>query len=204
MSTLNDLDAIPWEWLTHAYGSASDVPAQIRAIVSGDPGLRKAAFTELFSNIWHQGTVYEATIHALPILIDLLRTNAVPEPDRDYLALLIANILSGRGYWEVHGSLTQLTPNLSELEERITRERLIVAEVRSRGVAALELLIPYLQHPEAELRGTVAESFEHYPEQAETLVPALRTALDIEQDEEARSRMTTSFHILTHAAGSAH
>ncbi len=64
MPDLDQLDAIPWDQISHAYGPASDVPSQIRALASPDPAERKAAFHELFTNIWHQGTVYEASIHS--------------------------------------------------------------------------------------------------------------------------------------------
>ena len=39
---------------------------------------RKLAFDELFTNIWHQGTEYEASIYAPPFLVELLRNELVP------------------------------------------------------------------------------------------------------------------------------
>ena len=41
---LEGLDHVPWERLEHAYGPASDVPAQIRALASPDPGVRDQAY----------------------------------------------------------------------------------------------------------------------------------------------------------------
>ena len=50
--------------LHHAYGPAEDVPNQLRALISHDEKQRDEALYALHGNIWHQGTIYEATSHA--------------------------------------------------------------------------------------------------------------------------------------------
>ena len=65
---LDGLAEIPWRDLSHAYGSAGDVPGLQRAIASGDDEAAGDAVHELFGNIWHQGSVYEATEYAVPFL----------------------------------------------------------------------------------------------------------------------------------------
>ena len=65
---LAGLDDVPWGMLAHAYGTADDVPKVLRAIASGDADTAAEAVDELFCNIWHQGTVYEATPYAVPFL----------------------------------------------------------------------------------------------------------------------------------------
>ncbi len=69
---LERLDEVPWPTLTHAYGSAADVPDLLRALASGDPDEREAALSELHGSVWHQGTVYPATPHVVPFLLELL------------------------------------------------------------------------------------------------------------------------------------
>ncbi len=69
---LERLDEVPWSTLTHAYGSAGDVPDLLRALASADPDEREAALSELHGNVWHQGTVYPATPHVVPLLLELL------------------------------------------------------------------------------------------------------------------------------------
>ncbi len=69
---LERLDEVPWSTLTHAYGSALDVPDLLRALASDDPGEREAALSELHGSVWHQGTVYPATPHVVPLLLELL------------------------------------------------------------------------------------------------------------------------------------
>ncbi|MFC8080106.1 hypothetical protein ACFUN8_31780 [Streptomyces sp. NPDC057307] len=61
-----DLDAQPWAEREHAYGSADDVPDQLRALASDDAEEAEEALYELYGNIVHQGSVYEATAHAVP------------------------------------------------------------------------------------------------------------------------------------------
>lgn len=63
---LASLDMIDWADLTHAYGRATDVPDQIRALRSADPGIRDKALHSLYGNIFHQGTRFEASAYAVP------------------------------------------------------------------------------------------------------------------------------------------
>lgn len=69
----NGMDDVPWDRLQHAFGAARDVPQILRAIADGDD----EALNELFGNIWHQGTVYEATPFAVPFVAELLDVNGV-------------------------------------------------------------------------------------------------------------------------------
>lgn len=86
---LNGLDEIPWAELSHAYGPAEDVPGLLRVIASGDPDAVKIAVQDLHGNIWHQGTVYEATAHAVPFLARMAAVNAA-STDLLYLLGFIA------------------------------------------------------------------------------------------------------------------
>ena len=97
---LDGLEQIDWAALRDAYGPATDFPRRLRAVLSSDKDERHAAFGELFSSIVHQGTVYEATVVAAPFIIQLLRSP--PPHDAEYVALLLASIAEGRGYFEVH------------------------------------------------------------------------------------------------------
>jgi hypothetical protein len=58
------------------------------------------AVGELFGNIWHQGTVYEATAYAVPFLIEI-----VDDPKtsgRPLILNLLASIANGSSYHDVH------------------------------------------------------------------------------------------------------
>jgi hypothetical protein len=75
---LERLDEVPWSTLTHAYGSAADVPELLRGLASADPDEREAALSELHGNAWHQGAVYPATPHLVPFLLELLAEPELP------------------------------------------------------------------------------------------------------------------------------
>lgn len=49
------LNAIPWADLTHAYGSAEEVPMWLRQLTSSDADIRHAAMNHLHGSICHQG-----------------------------------------------------------------------------------------------------------------------------------------------------
>ncbi|MFE0519115.1 hypothetical protein [Streptomyces sp. NPDC058954] len=65
---LAGLDDIDWAALGHAYGSAEDVPGQLRTVCGLDEEARESAFRSLFGNIFHQGTRYSASPYAVPFL----------------------------------------------------------------------------------------------------------------------------------------
>ncbi|MFI0355560.1 hypothetical protein [Actinomadura sp. 9N407] len=58
-----------WTQLRHAYGRADDVPGMLDRLVPA----QAEVWTELFSAICHQGTVYSASFAALPRLTELAR-----------------------------------------------------------------------------------------------------------------------------------
>ena len=70
---LEGLTKVDWTKLTHAYGEASDVPELITSLASEDEGERKNALWELYGNIFHQGTRYQATPYAIPFIFELIR-----------------------------------------------------------------------------------------------------------------------------------
>ncbi|NNJ26589.1 hypothetical protein [Alienimonas chondri] len=75
---LSELDAVDWAALTHAYGSAENVPAALRRLASDDPADWVRAADELTNCLCHQlCDVYEATAPAVPFLIGLLNAPAV-------------------------------------------------------------------------------------------------------------------------------
>lgn len=75
---LADLDAQPWAAYQHAYGSAADVPDCLRALTDEDEERAGEALGELYGSILHQGSVYEATAHAVPYLARLAGAGVRP------------------------------------------------------------------------------------------------------------------------------
>ncbi|WP_436776614.1 HEAT repeat domain-containing protein [Yinghuangia sp. YIM S09857] len=84
---LAGLDDIDWAALGHAYGSAEDVPGQLRGVCGPDEEARESAFRSLFSNIFHQGSRYSASPYAVPFLTRIAATGP-PGARGDALLLL--------------------------------------------------------------------------------------------------------------------
>ncbi|WP_331733559.1 hypothetical protein OG948_59845 (plasmid) [Embleya sp. NBC_00888] len=68
MRSPEELDRIDWPSLYHAYGDGGDVPDLIRALYSGDGDRVDKALGALFNHVLHQGSVYPATVAAVPFL----------------------------------------------------------------------------------------------------------------------------------------
>lgn len=92
---LEGLDNVEWSNLGHAYGKAGDVPKLIRTLGGTEAEAADDALSSLFGNIWHQGTVYEATPHAVPFLVELVRNQETRH--RPQILLLLQCIAEGDG-----------------------------------------------------------------------------------------------------------
>ena len=107
---MQGIDDIPWHLLHHAYGTAEDVPDLICQLQSADPNAdnEDSPLWHLYGNIWHQGTVYEATSYAVPFLIQLVEEPGTP--DCVGILGLLAAIAQGSSYLDVHESLLRQYP----------------------------------------------------------------------------------------------
>ncbi len=92
---LDAVAAVRWSDLYHAYGPAADVPMQLRAVIVGDEGTREEAWWNLFGTIHHQGTIYEATVPAVPILVGL--AGWAEYPDRALALMMLREIAAADG-----------------------------------------------------------------------------------------------------------
>jgi hypothetical protein len=153
------LSAIDWSRLKHAYGSAAEVPAKIRQLISPDEDERSDAQNEfLYASLWHQGTVYEATGPAVPFLVELLEDPSVP--NREPIAIALGLMAQGTSYHEVHADYVGSKPKL------IARERQWVRAARSAirdGVPVYLALLPNVKPP---LRAALLFVLVHFPEDA--------------------------------------
>jgi hypothetical protein len=87
-STLSGLDEIDWAALEHAYGPAEDIPHILRALATGSAEEAEEALYELWGNIWHQGSVYPATVPAVPYLARIAASGRSAAPPTGVLQLL--------------------------------------------------------------------------------------------------------------------
>jgi len=79
------LRAVDWNKLNHAYGSAGDVPDLLMGLIT--PQGVGAEMDQLWGNLYHQGTRYQATLTAIPFLVELLEN--LPEERTQLIFYLI-------------------------------------------------------------------------------------------------------------------
>jgi hypothetical protein len=116
------LDSVDWGSLTHAYGTAEDVPELLRALRSDDEEERREAMYELCGNIYHQGTRYEATAHAVPFLLELVADPATP--DRTEVMHLLTSMAIGSGYQHAADGypIAEIRERVASVPETVRRD----------------------------------------------------------------------------------
>ncbi|MFD7130835.1 hypothetical protein [Streptomyces sp. NPDC059894] len=71
--------ATDWAALHHAHGRASDIPGHLAALADADPVARRAAVSALTGSVYHQGTRWPASAHAVAPLVALVDTPTTPD-----------------------------------------------------------------------------------------------------------------------------
>jgi hypothetical protein len=92
---LSEIASVEWGHLCHAYGNADDVAAQLAAITVGGQVTRETAWWNLWGNIHHQGTIYAATVPAVPILVRL--ADWATYPDRAEAIFFLREVAEAEG-----------------------------------------------------------------------------------------------------------
>lgn len=109
-AAFDELSEVPWDDLAHAYGSGigqaphEDVPGSLRLLGADDEETMGEGVYLLFSNVCHQGTIYEVTAHAFPF-IAAWAAGAPADGERLLSAFhLLAQIALAATYDAPHGS----------------------------------------------------------------------------------------------------
>ncbi len=188
---LEDLDQIDWHTLTHAYGEADDVPVLLRDLASQDEETRRAALGTLYTNIYHQGTVYQASAYAVPFLIELLENETVPE--RHELMNLLAHLARGDAYhrqhWRYYSEARRKEPGFQrELAKQVSWVNRTHEVVRE----GLPVYVSLLAHPDRQLSMSAAYLLAHLPERRQDILPILVTTLQQAEDQCIRASLLLS------------
>jgi len=143
----DNLNAIDWSNITHAYGRATDLPATLRALAFGNGEECDRALWELHGNIWHQGTVYEATAYAVPFLLDLVKINHARSAE---ILSLLALIASGSSHLERHGNLLKMSEAI--YDAKLTQELEWVTQAKKAVAAGSPLFIELMAAKDLRIR----------------------------------------------------
>ena len=174
---LSALWEIDWAALRDAYGPASAVPQLITDLTLG-PERRKRAEWELYGNVFHQGTVYEASPFTIPFLVGLLAF-------ADLRLGLLQRLLSmAIGYEE------SVFPNGVDLAARQDEQRRLDASNQRFGVDAVrtheavtrawEQIIRLLDDSDPEVRAETAHLVAYLPGEAERSITEIQKRLRTE------------------------
>ena len=99
---LEGLDDINWSELQYAYGVTSDFPDRIRGLFSGDVDVQTESLSALEGEIYHQGSIYQATAYTVPFLIAALtETNTVIKGE---ILAVLADVRRGLSWHAQHES----------------------------------------------------------------------------------------------------
>jgi hypothetical protein len=211
---LESLDSIAWSQLTHAYGAATDVPAQIRNLTSANQGERGIALWELYGNIFHQGTRYQATPYAVPFLYELI---AAPEiQDRHEIVYLLVSLALGyeesylpdgldvanfRRTFNENDSQMSLT-DLAECDEYGVGPRVDI-DCYDSVQNGVPVLIKLLTDDDARLRRAAIYALAWFPENAYQSLPAIRQSFANSADEIEVANALIAYGLLARRSQSA-
>jgi hypothetical protein len=172
---LDGLDDRPWSAVSHAYGAADDLPDLLRALAGPGDDAADEALSELYGCVLHQGTVYAATVEAVPFLA---RLAAAGRRTTDVLALL--------------GGMAE-----SEDEYEVAP-----GAVREAVARRLPLLLPLLEDDDPEVRRWAVWTVAH-TRASGAVLPALRARWEKEGEPAVRAEVLTGIARLDPALGAA-
>ncbi len=132
---LQRLDEVDWAPL-------GDLPAQLAAITVGDDSARDEAWWNVWKTVRHDGTVDQAVLPAVPVLLALADWHGFP--DRAHALVMLREIATADGIAPAHdhGQFAELREVLSSGTRHLaSRWRMEPPEVR-RGLVFLLSAVP--------------------------------------------------------------
>ncbi|HEY9369206.1 hypothetical protein [Streptomyces sp.] len=131
---LKGMSRIRWHELTHAYGSAKDVPGRLSRVAWGDAQTSAVALSDL--GLWlGELAVFDATVAAVPFLWDLAVTDSVATRP-GVIELLQAILEHGSLQIEVQHTAHQAVLSGSSTVDLLTSDKDPAVGAAARGLAA--------------------------------------------------------------------
>jgi aminoglycoside 2''-phosphotransferase len=176
------LNSIPWVDLTHAYGSAEEVPMWLRQLASDDEQVRHEARRHLGGSICHQGWICHPTAYAVPYLIELLEEPTVQEKEE------ILDLLT----WIAKADPIHERPRWAEDDDSAASfpsEPVPLRDAHAVAGAGIPVYSALLDAPELNVRMQAASLLMRFPERARELWPILQAAFEREETEQGRMNL---------------
>jgi Flp pilus assembly protein TadD len=198
VTMLEKLDRIRWHELSHAYGSAADVPACLRRLLADD-AQRRAALRELRGNIYHQGDRYSATPAAIPFLFELALAPEVK--DRAEILGFVTHLVAGDCCFRNGLTLNDgervlfFGRELSGEQARAEAPR-VWLECYQAAVAFVPELLELFAGSEPSLRLEAARLLGCFRTRASEIAPRLLERFDAEEFGDVRANVLFALHRL--------
>lgn len=196
------IDDVDWHNLHHAYGPADDVPTLLRLLVSDDADVREDTWQTLYSNIWHQGTVFEASAYAVPFFLRLLADPRTP--DRLSLFGMLQSLATGSSYLAAHHREDDSSRNWRQILAKEGKDFDVelqheLSYVRAANEAVGEGFALFLKFAEdanqdIELRREAISTLALLSTHAEIIIPRLRTLLNQPDAAPFRTTIVNALH----------
>ncbi|MFI6509178.1 HEAT repeat domain-containing protein [Streptosporangium sp. NPDC050855] len=171
---MEGLDQIPWHDLRHNEGTASDVPALLRALTRAHEA--SEALEDLSSLLFHTGDrICTASAAATPFLVDL-----ATDPDVTVRARIVMSLAENACEAELCGGRHLLDPAWSP----------------AWAAAVLEL-VRLLDDEDVEVRRATAYALAYAGPRADAVLPALLTRFPAETDPATRRNLVLTVARLT-------
>ncbi len=179
---LERLDQIDWSKLNHAYGSADDIPDHIRGLFTSSTQKREETWYELYGNLWHQGTVYEATAYAVPFLIELLEIESTP--DKHNILSYLGTLAEGSSYIDAHKELNITCYTEEDLTIRLQQELEWVRITRDTVLKAHNVYLGFLSTDNPDIICATAYLLSRFPEHAHKFWPKLQEKFETAKNDD--------------------
>lgn len=196
------IDDLDWESRHHAYGPATDVPDDLRALRSPDAEVRKQARWNLYGNIFHQGTRYRASRLAVKFLIQLA---VEPEtPEREQIIDLITHLALGypETYWRIPVDRSGLGSGDEYFERGENEYHADERDVYDEVCRHASSLVRLAADPSASVRSSACLCLGLLPDAGDELMTVLSERAN--DDEDAAQAMAIIAYALARRTRSSH
>ncbi len=199
-SMFDRLDTIDWSRLETAYETAEAIPAALRDLTSPNEEVRAAAWQTLWSELEHQGTVYQATAYAAPFLVAWM-----PEAQGEEQCALItflAMLARGNSYKRQHLNLTDEQRKQDPGFQQEMAEEIKWVELTHQAVRdGMDLYLSFLDDQNLQLCMVTTYLLASFKEDQARLTPPLQAYLMQETDERMIACLLLSLGQLLPATG---
>jgi len=179
---LEGLNKVDWQNVRHRNGPADNVPKLLQDLLSNDKKTQSSAILQLFNNIWHHGTVYEATALAVPFLYEILESPFCFE--RFSIVWLLGAIANGS------------SEHQAQHPEKEDKELIWAKNAHIAVRQGVKTILGLLDEKDKDLRLPVVLLLASLPEEAAQIKPILSSILSIEKNTEVRAGLGLALALL--------